>query len=407
MKKHREDLWQRIISYGFTLTLLGLLVICVALPDRDFSEMENRNLEGLPGLNPSGVTQGSFMREFEDYGADTVSFRDGFVKWKNSIDLLLGREDNGAAYMGKEGYLFPVEQVDMQQLERNISKVKSFMEGLKEVHRGGGPSVDARIMVVPTSGAILKDKVPENMPDPGQQAQEEVLKQAFGKSYISCWQELSNLEKEYIYYRNDHHWTGLGALAGYDALKRAFEGPEGIERGGEINCRQENRAVLSEDFLGTTYSKFANFFPQPDSLFICREGGVLPESEELKNLKVTCTEADGSEHGWKLYDEKALKTKDKYGVFLGGNKPVIHIENTELKRGAEGRKPGSILLIKDSFANAMVPYMIRDYGDIYLVDLRYYKKPVSELIERQQVDRVVFLYNAQQFSQDRNLVFLK
>ena len=92
-----------------------------------------------------------------------------------------------------------------------------------------------------------------------------------------------------------------------------------------------------------------------------------------------------------------MDRKDKYAYFFGGNYGEVHIEHTE-KNGK-----GNLLIIKDSFANAFVPFLIEDYDNLYMIDLRYYSGDMTSYIEENQITDVLVLYNVANFISDKNI----
>ena len=97
-----------------------------------------------------------------------------------------------------------------------------------------------------------------------------------------------------------------------------------------------------------------------------------------------------------LYDSSKLKTKDKYGVFLGGNASLIDIKTTAVS-------DKTLLLLKDSFANSFVPFLAPYYKEIVMVDPRYYAGTMSEILETYPITDALFLYSGNTFFQDNNL----
>ena len=67
---------------------------------------------------------------------------------------------------------------------------------------------------------------------------------------------------------------------------------------------------------------------------------------------------------------------------------------------------GTLLILKDSFANSMVPFLTTDYGKIVMIDLRYYAGSVSGLLEAGDIDEVLVLYEIYNFASDTNLAKL-
>ena len=92
-----------------------------------------------------------------------------------------------------------------------------------------------------------------------------------------------------------------------------------------------------------------------------------------------------------------LKEKDKYQVFFGGNYGVVSIENNEANNDK------NLLIIKDSYANSFVPFLTSHFSKIILVDPRYYYEDIDELMKNENVDEVLYLYNANTFFSDTSL----
>ena len=92
-----------------------------------------------------------------------------------------------------------------------------------------------------------------------------------------------------------------------------------------------------------------------------------------------------------------LENKDKYEVFLGGNYDRVDIVNEE--EGAL-RKP-SLLIVKDSYANSFVPFILDDFSHITMVDTRYYRDSVKDLALDEEYDQVLILYSITNFSEEK------
>ena len=88
---------------------------------------------------------------------------------------------------------------------------------------------------------------------------------------------------------------------------------------------------------------------------------------EITAESVVCDGKDGT-----LYDRDALTRKDKYELFLGGNYGQCVITT-----GTENGK--HLLLVKDSFANSFVPFLLGDYETVTMIDLRYFRGSMAEL----------------------------
>jgi hypothetical protein len=99
-----------------------------------------------------------------------------------------------------------------------------------------------------------------------------------------------------------------------------------------------------------------------------------------------------------FYDTTKLDKKDKYSIFLGGNHDLVKIRknNDASKR---------ILILKDSFANSLVPFIARHF-DIDMIDLRYYKGSVKNYIEENKFDAIFFVYGIDTLATDKSTIYI-
>ncbi len=86
-----------------------------------------------------------------------------------------------------------------------------------------------------------------------------------------------------------------------------------------------------------------------------------------------------------MFFTENLDEVDKYPVFLDGNHGIERIVNHE----AEDK--GKLLVIKDSFAHSLVPFLAAHYSEIVMIDPRYYFDSVSELAETEGFERVLYV----------------
>ena len=86
-----------------------------------------------------------------------------------------------------------------------------------------------------------------------------------------------------------------------------------------------------------------------------------------------------------------FNTRDKYAAFLDGNNGYSTIE---------GRGTGSILVVKDSYANSFVPYLTANYAAIDVVDFRNYNYGLDQLIAANDYDQILVLYSYASFTTD-------
>ena len=96
--------------------------------------------------------------------------------------------------------------------------------------------------------------------------------------------------------------------------------------------------------------------------------------------------ADGKEGDAKLINDASnMLPGNKYNCFMLGDHPYVEIHNE--------KGNGNLLVIKDSYANAFVPFLAQDYRNIYVVDYRHYEKKLPELIRDKEIGEIVFVNN--------------
>ncbi|MFR4808561.1 MAG: DHHW family protein, partial [Peptostreptococcus anaerobius] len=99
------------------------------------------------------------------------------------------------------------------------------------------------------------------------------------------------------------------------------------------------------------------------------------------------------------YDVSKLSTKDPYQVFTGGNHTQIRIRtNIDTER--------KLLVIKDSYANAMLPFLVNNFSEINVVDMRYFTGSIKDLMNNAEVTDVLILGNINTFNTDASILSL-
>lgn len=166
----------------FLLLLFGFAAAWLLTPDRGFSQSENRLLQGRPAFSWKRLADGSFTSEVESWVTDQFPGRDGFIGVKTQSEYLLGKRDTNGVYFGQDGYLIErhtAEEIDKEQLLKNISHLQNF------INRAAGELSPERVrlMLVPTAGEILAEKLP---PYAAQFSQRELINRVYSGIPEGC-----------------------------------------------------------------------------------------------------------------------------------------------------------------------------------------------------------------------------
>ena len=357
----------RITAALFCLFIMGFGLLHLLLPDREFSELENRRLAQLPEFTWQALASGAYTAELEEYLADQFPLRDGWMALKTKYEYLLGQREFNNVYLCGDTLISKL--ADTSRGEKNLGYLTKLVE------KSGVP---VYLGLIPTAAEIWRDKLPAGAENFDQLAYLEQAK-SVGANWVDMAGVLSAHRDEQIYYRTDHHWTSLGAYYGYTALMDAM-GLESLPLG--------EKETVSETFNGTLYSTSGVHWLPSDTIdrYVSSEG-------------ITVENVLSGEMGG-LYDDSYLAQKDKYSSFMGGNNPLYIIKNPNAATDI------TLLVVRDSYSDSLAPFLSQSFSEVHLLDLRYYKTAVAAYAETAGVDAIFVCYSVENFVKDADTVFL-
>lgn len=327
---------QKKLALLFITLLLLMPVAHVIMPDETFSEVENRPLETKPRFHLSSVLSGAYMDELERYLEDQFPARSKFVGVRAKMLHMLGVREFHETIV-EDGVYY--QRFDIAEDTRVFAE-----------------KIGARgtLFIVPTKACFWDGAAKAGLPD-----------ERFFLKDLSTVDTISYLEHaKKPYYDTDHHLTSEGAYAAYLAFCHA--------RALVPVARYEE--ILCPSFHGSLEA----------------QSGYPSKGEDFSYVrfpKGTRVDYDDKGPGDGL-DLTKLDHRDKYAVYLSGNHGHLTIHGT-------GK--GTLTVVKDSFANAILPYLAAHYETIEVYDPRYVRKKVTLDGE------FVVLYNLKNFSEDHAL----
>lgn len=370
--------YNRILAYVFIIIIFGFFISTIIMPDKTFSDLENRTLSQIPKFSIDSLLDGRFTIKFESYFNDQFPLRDNLVTLKTSIDSLLGKSENNGVYIGKDNNLYEqIKKPIPDSTNANIQAVNTFAEKYKDIK--------TTFMLVPNAATVYPDILPDNAPsNDGLKYINDIKSELTDKlNFINPYDTLYSHRDEYLYYRTDHHWTTLGAYYGYQSYCEA----DNIKA---KTLDDYDKNLISSNFYGTLFSRTLYKKTPADQINI-----YTPKDNNDQTVVNFVSEKQKTAS---LYSNDALDIRDKYSVFLGGNHPLVKIDTT-----AKLDKERKLLIIKDSYANSFVPFLTSNFSEITLVDPRYYYDDIDKLIADDKYTDVLFLYNANTFFEDNSL----
>lgn len=367
----------------FIVFIFSMTILFFALPKKEYSSSEKRYLSEFPALTVDTFFSGDFGEDFEKYLSDHIAFRNFWVGLNSYYNYALGNPLSNGIYHCDNGYLINDPPVT-DRLDLNIEVMAEFSE------KSGLPST---LVLAPSTGYIANDVLPnKHIVYHDDSLFDETIKTLSESniSFVDVREDFKNAYKNgtQVYYKTDHHWTSEGAYLAYCALAKELSFTAKGESDYEVTSY--------DDFYGTTYSSSGFWFTKPDSIEVW-------ESKSLKNADIEVSITDNGEtttHN-SLFFLENLKNDDKYPVYLDGNHPYTIIKNNSLKNGKE------LLVIKDSFAHSLVPFLADHYSEIVMIDMRYYKQSVSELVEEIEFDHLLYIYSVDNLGTDTDIAWLE
>ena len=370
MKNKKENIITVLI---FGLFISAMFLSYIALPKSEFSELEKRYLKEFPEISTQTVVDGSFGNEIETYMADHMPFRSFFVGLNSYLDLITVRTATSDIYVTKD---FTLVEAPAKFNQTNIDKSMKAINNFSEK-----TNIPVNLMIVPSAGWSSND----NILGPSQKYHDsEYINSIYSMASdkIKTIDVVDEFNNPNLYYKTDHHWNSLGAYTGYETYMKSINKP--------YRDKKDFSIKKVDGFSGSTYSRSALW---------------LTPSEELElwsgsqNIVVTNGEND-VEHTGVFYTER-LSEADKYTVYLDGNHSVVRLHNHDAKTN------DTLLVVRDSYSNCLGGFLSESFENVILVDLRYYKKSVSELCTAESVDYVLICYSLHNFLSDANIVWLR
>ncbi|MGN1482063.1 DHHW family protein [Porcipelethomonas sp.] len=365
-----------IMAVFFSVLIVSMPLILIFSDKKDISEAENRKLGNMPEFSASAVADKSFMKDVEKYLSDHFPERINWVRAKMDIDRLSGKDMINNIYITDSMLIEKINEPDYNEIDISVNAINKYAQLY---------DTEVFALIAPTSAGIYRDRLPENAP---QIDQKEIIEHIYNNfsddiTCIDVFDCLINEKENYIYYRNDHHWTSYGAYCAYsEAIKQL---------GGEtLPVEAYSIEHASSDFRGTFYAKCLYKKTPADviDIYSLKNGADITD--------VILDDGTGQSHCDDIYFRDFLEGRDKYCVFLGNNRAFTDIK-TDVGNGKK------ILVIKDSYANSFIPFLTQNYSEIAVIDLRYVKTSIGDFVNPDDYDQTLFLYNASTFAEDKNI----
>ena len=356
---------KKIIGMVAGVTAVVAIVAGVILVKHIVSSSKNDSKQEVESQQSAQDAEGTTGTE--QAGTETEVKEEAAVEYDKLESKEKVKVVNGVAVVGNSAYeLFTYRESSAKAYAKAVNALAKDLDGKAEVYD----------MVIPLSSGIT---FPDNLVDKIDSTnQRDAMLSIMGMmnskvKSVDIYDALMKHRKEYIYFRTDHHWTALGAYYAYTALCE--------EMGIEPEKLEEYETREFEGFVGSFYNDTKNesLKKHPDVIT-----AYLPKSE----AKMHVTPAKGQDYDWDIiYDVSAYGASLKYSTFIASDNPFTEITNQTLT------DESSCIVVKESFGNAFVPFLVDHYQHVYVVDYRYWQGNLSKLAEEKKAKDVILLNN--------------
>lgn len=376
----------------FSISILNLF----SPKDKTISVIENRTLGQKPEISYTSIITGEFSKKFESYISDHFMYREKLVAGSNFIASLNGIKRNDSiqivAFSGQNvggnlendnlelsqsGNVLILNDTIMEIYKFKKESSKKYAEMINKLNKSLPKDTKLYSLIVPIQIEFNVNEKIKNLSDSQREGinyinnllDEDIIK-------VDVYDEIKKHIDEYVYFRADHHWTQLGAYYAYTKFcEKANIKPTPLD---EYSKHEIN------NFLGylSTINPTEKVNNNPDKI-------IYYKTNIESSMRIFYYEKDTDELKFFTSSviDKSYENKDntqKYGIFLGGDYPI-----SSIKTNANSNR--KIIIIKDSYANAFVPFLLDHYKEIYIIDPRHCRENIIDMINENNIDDVMFL----------------
>ena len=341
---------------------------------------ENRSPAPLPDLRFESFWNGTFSTQADAFISDRIPGRDAMIRADTALGMALGRPVSHDVVTAAH-QLFPYHGYLTWDVSYTTDKAAAMAQPLAALHKQitgyGGTMV---YLGIPQQYSYFRNSYPDYLDNRVWNL--DAMTSAFSDALALQGVPFLNMLETYaelgypaeFYSATDHHYNYRGMLCAYQTLMQDLN----ARTGADLKIYTEEDLIfefLSEPFLGSQNRKIYGLWDNDEKL-------------EIAHLKdpISFTRMDnGVEVPPTLYTFPDPGEYATYSVYMGGDvaETIIETDRPDLP---------SLLVVGDSFTNAMETLLWASFDETRSLDYRYYSGPaLSAYIADYQPDIVVIL----------------
>lgn len=307
------------------------------------------------------------LQETADEALSTETFgRDAVLSLVSDSVSAMGGFQLGEVYLAEDRLLEVPEALDTEALLNTAEQVNALYAEYQ---------IPMCIIAVPAATEFYADTL-DGVAVTSQLEDIDLFYQAMDTSVrtIDVYHTLYTMTDNYIYNRTDPRWTAYGSYCVYRVA---------IQKMGFSPVSFDQYTVSHVDtYRGSLYDACLCDQVTADTLdvYLC-ESGV-----EVTSM-IAYTEDDVEER--ELYEE--YNGSDPYAYYLGEDCAQLIIET-------DVGNDKTLLILKDSYADCMIPFFIQHYSEICVVDITCLEQDLTELVDMSAYQQVLVVCDADTFT---------
>ncbi len=377
---------QNTANILFIMCFLGFLFIgmtvTIVRPKETESFYENRMLASVPVLNKESFISGSWFNDWETYLKDHAAARSTLLKAGTYIDLFILKRPVVNDIVITDKYLLSYnsyDTVDPAKIAEQSAASTDNLYGLKQfVEDSGGV-----FYYVAVSGQLPYDSsaYPSYLNSRADYYQS--LLSIFSADMSKRGINLIDIgavfdalgHPEDVYHASDHHFTYEGAMRTYQTIMERINSDNQLSLP-VLTSRDITVKDLDNPFLGSRMRRIFNLLETADTLKI----GILNQAIPFTRMD----NGNAVESDVYMLPQNTWDTVS-YTVYMGGDigETVIDTDRPALP---------NVLIVGDSFTNAVECLLYTSFNEMHSIDLRWYtEKSLADYINDYKPDVVVLL----------------
>lgn len=279
--------------------------------------------------------------------------------------------DIGDAEFIPSGYLI-YNGAAYNQVRYNDDAAKKYAD-VYAAYKKMFPALGIHVINMPASVISIANPAVRDMTVDQREVLDQMESHIYGDvNFVNLGEIFEQHRGEYLFFKSDYHWTQLGAYYTYQEFAKSV----GLTPTPLSAFATE---VLTDSFHGHTndYANDSRIDSFLDTIHL-----YWPTKEHTMAVYLSDMSL------YRVYNSTIQPSIKNYSCYLTGDQAYSEINVPE------NDQDKTVLVIKESSANAFVPFLTEHYGNIIVIDPRHVMLDVKKIVKEKGVDDIILFATA-------------